>query len=406
MAPSRRPQARAEAKVLHESNPLLVFPMKSKPSTDFASSVSHPVAGKISSRDIISSSYSNVAANFPSSTLRRKRPQWKPRPKMPPQAVEGCPIFDGIVHSVQWEKVLWKRQGYQDNFVPMSFLESLIDSSEPEKAKTVSIWHVASTSMVMAQNLSLMVLQGLLVAMSKDSAAAGMSTTVLDVTFTRAAAATLVLLGFSIWLYCGRPIGPILRSHSLRNLCWLPAIAVRMLAHIQNVSIISQGTSYICALLLAVIHFASFNYSDFSCSSDGIDYKNMNPLYLSSSHAAIGVILALHPNSSQQFDFQLYLIAFILFAVSPRLRLSIAQGSLTGHATLTALIVLTPLCALSVGAAGGNSRCGVGLAAFVAVLIIVCCIGPWGYVWAHRYKIRHNGPWEIAKVEHEHPSLM
>jgi len=403
MAPSRRPQARAEAKLLHDSISLSAFPVKPKPSAGFNSLVPHPVAGKINSKDIESTPYSDVAFKLHSPTLRRKRPQWKPRPKMPPQSVNGCPIFDGILNSVQWEKVLWKRQGYADNFVPTSFLESLIDRREPEKTRAFSILPIVSVAMVMAQNLSLLVLQGLLVVMSKDNAGASMNTTVLDV---RVAVATLFLFGFSIWLYCGRPVNPILWPNTLSNLCWLPVIAVRMLAHFQNVTFISRSSSYFCCLILASIHFVFFNYSVFSCSSDDTEIKSTRPLYLSFSHTAIGAMVALSPSSSQHLDLQLYLAAFVIFGVSPRFRRAVAQGSIAGHATLTALIVFAPLSILSVCAADGNHQCCMGLIAFVAVLVLVCCLGPWGYIWAHCYKVRRNGPWEIAKVEQEHPSLM
>jgi phosphatidylinositol glycan class C protein len=320
--------------------------------------------------------------------------------------LEGCPIFEGIVNRVKWERVLWKKQEYADNFVPVSFLECLVNETRSEEVRNFSVWPVIASSMAVAQQLSLVVLQGILLMPRQDLAAGSKSTVFPGDGIVHVAIAMLVILGSLVWFSFGREIGPSLWPPPVGNLCWLGLGTARALFPQLKGSFLAPGTTHTCGVVLAIFHLVSFDYPAFSRSYLEVGSNGKTVFGAPALHAAMGATLALLPESSHNLDSALLALGFFIFELSPEICLAVSRASPTGHAALTALIVLTPGAVLAVWTAEGNRSSSTCLMAFVAVLILVCGISPWGFCWAHRYKVRRNGPWEIAKVEQEHPSLM
>ncbi|CAM9255245.1 unnamed protein product [Ectocarpus fasciculatus] len=159
----------------------------------------------------------------------------------------------------------------------------------------------------------------------------------------------------------------------------------------------SDDTIYALAVTLGFLHLAFHDYSYANTSSSGhFQARALQRMGTLSLNAAIfaAVLLASRLESNEKV-FGLVLFALELFAFFPLARREVKRHSLLLHASVTSAMVLPTGLLLYL-------RHPTLFTAYLGTVVLVTVACPLWLLRVQRYKLRIEGPWDIAHVE-AHP---
>ncbi|CAN0442371.1 unnamed protein product [Ectocarpus sp. 12 AP-2014] len=154
----------------------------------------------------------------------------------------------------------------------------------------------------------------------------------------------------------------------------------------------SDDTIYALAVTLSFLHLAFHDYSYANTSSSG-HFQARGTLSLNAAIFA-AVLLASRLESNEKV-FGLVLFALELFAFFPLARREVKRHSLLLHASVTSAMVLPTGLLLYL-------RHPTLFTAYLGTVVLVTVACPLWLLRVQRYKLRIEGPWDIAHVE-AHP---
>ncbi|KAG2449226.1 hypothetical protein HYH02_005972 [Chlamydomonas schloesseri] len=273
----------------------------------------------------------------------------------------------------RWEKVLWKRQPFPDNYVDHTFLEHLVVNDAVPRRR---YWPVVLASTAVTQQMSCV-------------AAAAAVTLHLQAGRTGpwellAACGVLLLLGYATCAVLG---GQLLGGSVARGVrqCMLLVGGVYGLAPLLHSLTATVSSDSVVALAagLAAAHLALCDYSFVNSVTDKMTGA------LSLAAAVLAAVLVAGRMRTELETFAVVLLALVLFLLSPYARRHVRRASVPAHLLLTAASAAAATALLfpaSPAAAGAFAGC-------VVVVTLVC---PAALVRGHVFKAKISGPWDEA----------
>lgn len=276
-----------------------------------------------------------------------------------------------------WQKVLYLRQPYEDNYVGESFLDSLRLNAHVQHYDYLVLCRGA---MGIVQQLCLLCIFISVWWRVQQRAWSHGALLALD--------ALILAVGYACELVSGRwhelsrwvALCDILRGVRAALPLWVLAPVLQTLTRSW-----SDDTIVTMTLVLLLVHIVRYDYGG---SSGGAALPG-GVMAINAAMLAATILASRLEAPEQVFAF----IAFAMevFALFPRLSLRLRHHAPSAHA-----LALTPVLTLAAAGLLGTGRM---VASLLVVLLAVGFMGPALLVWAQRYKAEIQGPWDIAHVE-------
>ena len=295
--------------------------------------------------------------------------------------------------STPWEKVLWRRQPYPDNFVHTTFCDSVRNTRGHNLP--FDYWTMVRHTAVLMQQLCVVVIFSTVfrLALIEDAQSEPRPDTpsISLPTLLHIDAFVIVLL-YAIYAVLSKQVPPTpnARPHMLaepqRLLLFLVLLmAVSPVLHTLTKTYASD-TIYLLAVLLGTVHVFSYDFTYMlNMSREFKGTVSMNAALLCS-------ILLASRLSSNLHCFGLMCFAVELFSLSPILWHMLRMYSTNVHAAFTAAMVVS----VSVLLALTHRRIFGFLFVFAAVVIPF--VAPLVFLRVQRFKVRIAGPWDLGGV--------
>jgi len=284
----------------------------------------------------------------------------------------------------EWEKVLWKRQPFSDNYVPPSFLSSLRRNSN---FRPYSYWKLVSLCFPIAQHISTIFIFLATFVRIKER--------IFDPRLLVWTSIFAFVLGYPVWQVVEAQLAAKFRqarkttNHAKTvKSSILAFLALLSLSPVMKTLTASTSSDSIWAIA-ACLFILNALIADYSSPRPEIHSRESLTSVLSINAAiSASVVLASRlPDDISVFALMLY--AVVLFAMFPVLRHRLQAASSLFQAFLT--ILLSALSLLLTAP----------LSPFVAwiyagVLSLVLFAAPAALIWAQRYKNELKGSWDVA----------
>ncbi|KAI0735178.1 phosphatidylinositol N-acetylglucosaminyltransferase [Earliella scabrosa] len=281
----------------------------------------------------------------------------------------------------EWERVLWKKKPYPDNYVPRSFLASL---SKNPNFRPYTYWHLVVLSCPISQHLaSIFIFLAVFMRLRQR---------LLDPRALVWISAGVFLTGYIIWelLECSRADNGVRYTNRAKTLkaSILVFLALMSLSPVLKTLTAATSSDSIWALSACL----------FILNALLADYTAMNPrshkrerlTSVLSMNAAISSSVVLASRLSDDLSvFGLILFSVQSFALFPMLRRRIQDT-----ARILQVILTTLISALSIFLTWPLSTTAAYI--YVSCFIFVTFIAPAMLVWAQRYKNEIRGTWDPA----------
>ncbi|KAG8929769.1 hypothetical protein FRC03_009257 [Tulasnella sp. 419] len=281
----------------------------------------------------------------------------------------------------KWEKVLWKKQPFPDNYVPPSFLSSLKRNSN---VRSYSYLPLVCVAFAVTQHLSTIF--------------------ILISTFIRLRSGALDPR-YLIWLSIGfHPFGHIMwellertsSSKAERKKSRLKAVKSSILVFIALISIspvlktLTEATSSDSIWAMAAcLFFLNAMLADYSAATQGFVKERLTSVLSMNAAISASVVLASRLSSNLSV-FALITFSVQLFALFPILRRRLQHSAPLWLRTL----VTTGLVILAIGLFVSISRVIAILVTAILAFVTFAC--PFFFIWAQKYKNEIKGPWDPA----------
>ncbi|OBZ79790.1 Phosphatidylinositol N-acetylglucosaminyltransferase GPI2 subunit [Grifola frondosa] len=285
----------------------------------------------------------------------------------------------------EWERVLWKKKSYPDNFVPRSFLSSL---SKNPNFKPYTYWHLVLLSFATSQHLaSIFVFLAIFVRLRER---------LLDPRVLVWASVVVFLAGYVVWEVLDRDNDrAALYTNRAKTVkaSILVFLALMSLSPVLKTLTAATSSDSIWALS-ACLFILNALLADYTPTSAALtipdDAVNDRLTSVLSMNAAMSSSVVLASRLSDDLSvFALILFSVQLFALFPMLR-----RRLQGCTTPLQLVLTIAICALSIYLTVALSSTAVYL--YCACFASVTFIAPGVLVWAQRYKNEIRGTWDPA----------
>ncbi|KXZ42872.1 hypothetical protein GPECTOR_113g284 [Gonium pectorale] len=280
---------------------------------------------------------------------------------------------EGGPSPAKWEKVLWKRQPFPDNYTDDTFLQHLVVNAELPPRR---YWPLVVASAAVTQQACCCVAAGL-VPLHLHAGRLGAGQVL-------AAAGGLLAAGYAACAVLG---GQLLGGSVARGIrqCVLLVGGVWGLSPLLRSLAGTVSTDSVVALAVAglLLHLGLHDYGFVNVLTDRMSGA------LSLGSGVMAAVLLAGRMRREADVFAVVLLSLELFLLSPFARRHVARACPTAHLALTAAMVggAAWLLALASPAAA---------AAFLAAVAALTFVAPAALVRAHRFKARISGPWDEA----------
>ncbi|EGN96867.1 hypothetical protein SERLA73DRAFT_170233 [Serpula lacrymans var. lacrymans S7.3] len=281
----------------------------------------------------------------------------------------------------EWEKVLWRKQEYPDNYIPQRlFLTSL---RKNVNFSPYTYWPLVLLSCAITQHLATIFLFLAVFVRLKER--------LLDARILLYISMAIFLAGYMLWElldyhYPEHGVSRIGRSKTFKYslLLFLTLMGLSPVLKTLTAATSSDSIWALSACLFTV----NALLADYSSSKPAPSRGRLTSVI--SMNAAISSSVVLASRLSDDLDvFVLILFSVQLFALFPILRHrlqvtpSILQAVLTFVLSASCIILTAPLSTTATWI-------------YTAALIIVTFLAPGVLVWAQKYKNEIRGPWDVA----------
>ncbi|GBF92993.1 phosphatidylinositol N-acetylglucosaminyltransferase subunit C [Raphidocelis subcapitata] len=272
-----------------------------------------------------------------------------------------------------WEKVLWRRQPYPDNYTDPTFLQALVVNADvPRRAFA----RVALGSAAVTQQLSAVAAALAVAAHLRLGAVSAGSVLALS--------AGMLLFGYAICCFVGgHVLGGSLRR-GLRQVTLLTGGVYLLAPMLRTLTkTVSEDSVVAMTAGLLVLHLYLHDYNFVNSVTD----KPTGAVSLSAAVFSSVLIASCMPSEMDVFAHVLFCLQ--LYLLSPFMRRYVRAASLGAHAGLTA--------AMAAAAAALLAPLSPALACvFGGLVLFVSLACPWWLVHIHKFKAKINGPWDEA----------
>lgn len=284
----------------------------------------------------------------------------------------------------KWEKVLWRRQPFPDNYVPPSFLSSLRRNSN---FRPYSYWKLVSLCYPIAQHICTIFIFLATFVRIKER--------MLDPRLLVWVSIFAFILGYLVWQAVEVQLAnkfhqarkPTNHAKTVKSSI-LAFLTLLSLSPVMKTLTASTSSDSIWALAACLFIFNAL-IADYSAPRPEI-YTRESLTSVLSINAAISASVVLASRLPDDISvFALMLYAVVMFAMFPVLRHRLQAASSLFQAFLTILLSAISILLTS------------PLSPFVAwiyagVLSLVLFAAPAALVWAQRYKNELKGSWDVA----------
>ncbi|KAI8995618.1 phosphatidylinositol N-acetylglucosaminyltransferase [Trametes punicea] len=282
---------------------------------------------------------------------------------------------------VEWERVLWKKKPYPDNYVPRSFLSSL---SRNPNFRPYTYWQLVVLSCPISQHLaSIFVFLAVFLRLQQR---------LLDPRALVWISAGVFLTGYAVWevLDCSEADAATRYTKRAKTLraSILVFLALMSLSPVLKTLTAATSSDSIWALsaCLFILNALLADYTALRPQS----HRRERLTSVLSTNAAISSSVVLASRLTDDISvFGLILFSVQSFALFPMLRRRIQATAMSYQVILTIL-----LCGLSVALTYPLSSTATFL--YIACFIFVTFIAPGMLVWAQRFKNEIRGTWDPA----------
>mmetsp|Transcript_60380 Transcript_60380/g.97839 ORF Transcript_60380/g.97839 Transcript_60380/m.97839 type:complete len:509 (+) Transcript_60380:16-1542(+) len=301
-----------------------------------------------------------------------------------------------------WERVLWKKQPYEDNYVDRSFLESLVTNAN---FYTYDAWQITKDSIVVTQHLAGTAIFLAFTYMTNYQKLNLSYMLALDVFLAVGGACSVFLVWiYSSWQLTGKlgkrtpPLQFLLRVFSdftceglgqslvvyMRSgLLFIFALSTLSPILRTLTQTISDDTLAAGSLLFLTVNLFCHDYR--WVNGRGNQFEGSVSL-----NAAMFVSVMLASRASSNMHVALLMCSAVeVFALAPRVYRTVKLMSETAHVVLSTLLIL--LCFLVLSSIRKIFGQIFGFIAF-----FITCICPLTFLYIQRYKNKINGPWDEA----------
>ena len=301
----------------------------------------------------------------------------------------------------RWEKVLYKRQRYPDNFVDASFLESLVTNAN---VQPVDYWQMVRSSAALTEQIS-----AVAVFLLGIDAVCNFGVP-LQFVLLADAVVTCVVIGVvqtaakyaaagptsSLPAMSGSPPRRAWTDIATTTTSQCVVVIAILLTLAPVVQTLTQSycsvTVWGLSLFLSTVHIISHDYRVPTQSETAVASTAVVPGTLSLNAALFAAALLSSRLPSTAHVFVFLVIAIQLFAAFPLARNFVrARTGLLHVWVTTALVVLTIGLLLLVGNA-------LAVGAYLAAEFFITFVCPWWFLSLQPFKNTHNGPWDVASV--------
>lgn len=282
----------------------------------------------------------------------------------------------------EWEKTLWSRQSFQDNYVPTtSFLSSLKRNTN---FRPYTYWPLVLLSCSVAQHIStIFIFLGTFVRLRKQ---------LLDARIVIWITVGCFLVGYAVWVLLHHPTTewPNRSATHLKALksSIMMLLALMSLSPVLRTLTAATSSDSIWALS-AVLFLLNTLLADYTSLKPDEYARERLTSVLSKNAAVSGSVVLASRLKTDVAVFALILLSVQAFALFPILRHRLRASSVViqcfltlslylSAVTLTASLSRTIACILS------------------ATLVFVVFLAPALLMWAQKYKNEISGPWDVA----------
>lgn len=274
---------------------------------------------------------------------------------------------------MKWEKVLWRRQPFPDNYTDPTFLQALVVNADVPRR---DFRQVALGSAAITQQLSAVTAALAVAAHLRIGTISAHSVLVLS--------AAMVLTGYIVCCFVGGHVLGGSLSRGVRQVSLLTGGVYLLSPLLRTLTkTVSEDSVIAMTAGLLILHLYLHDYN-FVNSVTG---KLTGAVSLSA--AVFSSVLTASCMPSEMDVFVHVLFCLQLYLLSPFMRRYIRRASVAAHVGLTV--------AMAAAAAALLAPLSVLLTAvFLVKVIFVSFICPWWLVHIHKFKAKINGPWDEA----------
>ncbi|PFH32562.1 phosphatidylinositol n-acetylglucosaminyltransferase [Besnoitia besnoiti] len=278
-----------------------------------------------------------------------------------------------------WEKVLWRRQAYPDNYVDESFLDSLICNANMRAYVYADLCRATAA---VTQHVSLIVAFTVFYIMFEKKR--------VSVAWLFAVDFALLFLGFTLRFFADDDL------HKLCRGLWSAVVGLgclRILAPILRTltQAFSEDTVVCLSVVCLLVHAALTDYSYIYRNPGKVDESLRRAMSINAALLA-NVVLASRLSSSTEV-FAVLIFGIEIFALSPVLRRILWQRHPWAF-----VHVLTPALILSTALIMVQEAPASVILLFLLSMVFITFVGPYWLISSQKYKHEIRGPWDVAEV--------
>ncbi|KAI0732381.1 phosphatidylinositol N-acetylglucosaminyltransferase [Fomitopsis betulina] len=285
----------------------------------------------------------------------------------------------------EWERVLWKKKPYPDNYVPKTFLSSL---SKNPNFQPYSYWTLVQYSFAVTQHLaSIVIFVAIFVQLNERR---------LDPRALIWASIGAFLAGWSVWELldcCGnarvsRSVSASATRAKVVKSSILVFLALMSVSPVLQTLSAATSSDSIWAIS-ACLFILNALLADYTAMPLDTHLRERLTSVLSMNAAISSSVVLASRLPSDLSVFGLMLVSVQLFALFPMLRRRLQAGP-----TFVQTSVTLVLCLWAIMSAESASRTATGVVA--AAFAAVTFVAPGVLVWAQKYKNEIRGTWDPA----------
>lgn len=285
----------------------------------------------------------------------------------------------------EWERVLWKKKPYPDNYVPETFLSSL---SKNANFRPYTYWYLVRSSFAISQHLATVITFVAIFVHLNDRR--------LDPRALVWASVAAFLAGWSVWeLFDCCSSGRALRGASASTTrakivksSILVFLALMSVSPVLRTLTAATSSDSIWALSASLFVLNAL-LADYTAMPLDMHLRERLTSVLSMNAAISSSVVLASRLPSDLSVFGLMLVSVQLFALFPMLRRRLQAGPPVVQTSVTII-----LCLSSLASAESLSRTATGIA--MAAFVSVTFVAPGVLVWAQKYKNEIRGTWDPA----------
>eukprot|EP00921_Rhytidocystis_pertsovi_P008330 GHVQ01013643.1.p1 GENE.GHVQ01013643.1~~GHVQ01013643.1.p1 ORF type:complete len:429 (+),score=21.58 GHVQ01013643.1:248-1534(+) len=282
----------------------------------------------------------------------------------------------------RWDKILWRKQPFEDNYVDETFLDSLITNAN---LRTYTYWGLCASTVSITQHLSLVGIFIVAWRLIKQKQLPYQYLIMFDL--------AILPLGFSLRRMLRQSID-VIRYAIPSAMVVFGCLWILSPILLTLTKTFSDDTVFTLTTLFLLLHVALHDYPYVYRNPHRVDERVTSSMALNAAMFAAVLLASRLDTGTEVFAFLFFGIE--VFALSPMVRRYILQRSNRVYT-----LVLTPVIFV-VTATLLRLIAGIVVHLYILCTFFITLVGPMWFIRSQKYKNEIRGPWDIAHVR-SHP---